>query len=134
MIESGESYVILNNRAVRVLEQRPHARGPRLDRHDADRGLLGHLPARERERLVEHPQDALCDLLELADGPRRIAYRDLERARTVFDWEADLAARRAVEQAEKAAAGGKAQRSRRAGREQTAPENRRGDERERVAR
>ncbi|MDA8288116.1 MAG: ribosome maturation factor RimP [Actinomycetota bacterium] len=95
------------------------------------------MPGTEGERRVEGTLVSADEdgfVLELADGPRRIAYRDLERARTVFDWEADLAARRAVEQAEKAAAGGKAQRSRRAGREQTAPDDRRGDERERVAR
>lgn len=94
------------------------------------------LPGTEGERRVEGAlvsADEEGFVLELAEGPRRIAYRDLERARTVFDWEADLAARRAAERAEKAGAGGTAQRAR-SKREQAASADRRGDERERVAR
>lgn len=93
------------------------------------------LPGTEGERRVEGTLTSADDkgfVLELAGGPRRIAYRELDRARTVFDWEADLAARRAAERAEKAA-GGTAPRAR-AKREQAAPKDRRGDERERVAR
>lgn len=36
-------------------------------------------------------------LLEVEGGQRRLAYREIERARTVFDWQAELSARRATE-------------------------------------
>lgn len=93
------------------------------------------LAGTEGERRVEGTLASADEegfVLELSGGPRRIAYRDLDRARTVFDWEADLAARRAAERAEKAADRTAARA--RPKREQTAPEDRRGDERERVAR
>lgn len=57
-----------------------------------------------RQEGVLRSADADAIWLLIDDGTeRRIALADVERARTVFDWQAELAAHRAAEKAEKAA-------------------------------
>ncbi len=86
-------------RRLRRPEQFRRALGERV----SVRTLPGVVGERREEGTLSRVSDGGITLVADDGGERTLAFGEIERARTVFDWQAELAAHRAAERAEKAA-------------------------------